>query len=28
MVAQLKLGKKPDYFLIEPVGSRARRLSK
>lgn len=28
MVAQLKLGKKPDYFLIEPVGSRARRLPK
>lgn len=26
IVAQLKTGKKLDYFLIEPAGSRARRL--
>ena len=28
IVAQLKSGKKLDYFLIEPAGSRARRLPK
>jgi DNA-binding protein H-NS len=28
IVAQLKSGKKMDYFLIEPAGSRARRLRK